>query len=70
MFKKIMLCTDFSENSDCAFPDALNLAKTYGAKLMIFHVIVERTYYYWRGYSRMDLPDISRSYEEKPFCVR
>ena len=47
MFKKILFCTDFSENSDYAFPYALNLAKTYKAKLLIFHAIVEQTFYYW-----------------------
>ena len=46
MFKKILFCTDFSENSDYAFPYALNLAKTYKAKLLIFHVMVEGTFYY------------------------
>lgn len=46
MFKKILFCADFSENSDYAFPYALNLAKTYKAKLLIFHVMVEGTFYY------------------------
>jgi nucleotide-binding universal stress UspA family protein len=46
MFKKILFCTDFSQNSDYAFPYALNLAKTYKAKLLIFHVMVEETFYY------------------------
>jgi hypothetical protein len=31
MFKKVLLCTDYSENSDCAFPYTLNLALTYRA---------------------------------------
>jgi nucleotide-binding universal stress UspA family protein len=47
MFKKILFCTDFSENSDYAFLYALNLAKTYKAKLLIFHAIVEQTFYNW-----------------------
>ena len=29
MFKKILFCTDFSENSHSAFTYALNLAKDY-----------------------------------------
>ena len=41
MFKKILFCTDFSENSDYAFTYALNLAKTYKGKLFILHVIPE-----------------------------
>lgn len=44
MFKKILFCIDFSENSDYAFPYAFNLAKTYKAKLLIFHVMVEGTF--------------------------
>jgi len=47
MFQKILFCTDFSANSDCAFPYALSLARTYRAKLLIFHVDVEKTYYYF-----------------------
>ncbi len=54
MFKKILFCTDFSENSDCAFPYALNLARTYGARLVIFHVMVERTFYYWSSPENRD----------------
>jgi nucleotide-binding universal stress UspA family protein len=47
MFKKILFCTDFSENSDHAFAYALNLTKTYNATLLILHVIVEPVSYYW-----------------------
>lgn len=38
MFKKILFCTDFSENSHYAFTYALDLAKTYKSSLVIFHV--------------------------------
>jgi nucleotide-binding universal stress UspA family protein len=38
MFKKILFCTDFSENSYWAFTYALNLAKNYNSKLFILHV--------------------------------
>jgi nucleotide-binding universal stress UspA family protein len=47
MFKKILFCTDFSENSDHAFAYTLNLTKTYDATLLILHVIIERASYYW-----------------------
>ena len=47
MFKKILFCTDFSENSDHAFSYAFNLATAYKATLLIFHVIVEPVCYYW-----------------------
>lgn len=38
MFKKILFCTDFSENSHYAFTYALDLAKTYKSSLLILHV--------------------------------
>ncbi len=38
MFKKILFCTDFSENSHYAFSYALNLAKTYKGELLILHI--------------------------------
>ncbi len=44
MFKKILFCTDFSENAHWAFTYALNLAKAYQAELLIFHVIPEPVY--------------------------
>ena len=47
MFKKILFCTDFSENSDHAFAYAFNLARAYDAMLLILHVIVEPVCYYW-----------------------
>jgi nucleotide-binding universal stress UspA family protein len=41
MFKNILFCTDFSEDSHWAFTYALDLAKTYKTKLLIFHVTPE-----------------------------
>jgi nucleotide-binding universal stress UspA family protein len=41
MFKKILFCTDFSENSHWAFTYALSLAKAFKSKLMILHVTPE-----------------------------
>jgi nucleotide-binding universal stress UspA family protein len=41
MFKKILFCTDFSEDSHWAFTYALHLAKTYKSKLLILHVTPE-----------------------------
>ena len=38
MFENILFCTDFSEDSHWAFTYALDLAKTYKANLLIFHV--------------------------------
>lgn len=39
MFKKILYCTDLSENSDVTFPYALDLAKKYQGYLIIAHII-------------------------------
>ncbi len=39
MFKKILFCTDLSENSDDTFPYALDLARKYQAFLFIAHII-------------------------------
>jgi universal stress protein A len=39
MPKKILFCTDFSENSRPALEYALDYAKTFGAELMILHII-------------------------------
>jgi len=41
MFKKILFCTDFSENAHWAFTYALNLAKHYKSKILILHVTPE-----------------------------
>lgn len=38
IFKKILFCTDFSENSHYAFTYALDLAKTYKSSLLILHI--------------------------------
>lgn len=41
VFKKILFCTDFSEDAHWAFTDALQLAKTFKSKLLILHVTPE-----------------------------
>ncbi|PLX83982.1 MAG: universal stress protein [Desulfuromonas sp.] len=40
-FRTILYATDFSESSDYAFESALSLAKKFGARLLILHVINE-----------------------------
>ena len=42
--KKILMATDFSENSRWALTYALSFAKKYDAKLYILHVIQQPTY--------------------------
>jgi nucleotide-binding universal stress UspA family protein len=37
--KKIAFCTDFSDNSDQAFEQALDLARKYHAQLFLVHVV-------------------------------
>ena len=44
MFRRILFCTDFSENAHLAFTYALNLAKTYERELLILHVAHEPFY--------------------------
>ncbi len=41
MFKKILFCTDFSEDAHWAFTYALHLSKTFNSKLLILHVTPE-----------------------------
>jgi len=46
MFKKILFCTDFSDNAHLAFTYALDLARTYQAKLLILHVTHDPIFVY------------------------
>ena len=39
MFKKILFCTDFSDDAHWAFTYALEIAKTFRSKLYILHVM-------------------------------
>ena len=41
MFKKILFCTDFSEDAHWAFTYAFNLAKAHKSKILILHVTPE-----------------------------
>jgi len=43
-YKKVLFCTDFSENSDCAFDYAFGVAKRDDAVLYILHVIPGNTH--------------------------
>lgn len=40
-YKKVLFCTDFSQNSDCAFDYAFGIAKRDDGILYILHVIPE-----------------------------
>ena len=50
-FKKILFCTDFSENADRAFVFAVNSAvRNTGCELHLLHVIPEPPAQFWKGY--------------------
>ncbi|HPT15932.1 MAG TPA: universal stress protein [Kiritimatiellia bacterium] len=50
-FKKILFCTDFSENADRAFVFAANTAvRNVGCELHLLHVIPEPPAQFWKGY--------------------
>jgi nucleotide-binding universal stress UspA family protein len=50
-FKKILFCTDFSDNADRAFVFAVNTAvRNPGAELHLLHVIPEPPAQFWKGY--------------------
>ena len=50
-FKKILFCTDFSENADRAFVFAVNSAvRNAGCELHLLHVIPEPPAQFWKGY--------------------
>lgn len=44
LFRKVLFCTDFSETSDHAFRYALEIAKTYGSSLIVFHAVQQPFY--------------------------
>ncbi len=51
IFKKILFCTDFSENSDIAFNYALNIAEgNPESELVIFHIVPEPDAQFWKSY--------------------
>ena len=50
-FRKILFCTDFSENADRAFVFAVNSAvRNVGCELHLLHVIPEPPAQFWKGY--------------------
>jgi nucleotide-binding universal stress UspA family protein len=50
-YRKILFCTDFSENADFAFDFAVDAAiRNVGCTLYLFHVIPEPDAQFWKGY--------------------
>jgi nucleotide-binding universal stress UspA family protein len=77
-YKKVLFCTDFSENSDCAFDYAFGIAKRDEAVLYILHVISVNprasyidnymTKEYWDGLKVTMREDIERKYNNQYLC--
>lgn len=65
-YKKVLFCTDFSENSDCAFDYAFGIAKRDGGVLYILHVIPANPDHYnlERCLTKKELEKINASLEE------
>jgi len=50
-FRRILFCTDFSDNADRAFIFAVNAAvRSVGSELHLLHVIPEPSAQFWKGY--------------------
>lgn len=50
-YRKILFCTDFSENADFAFDFAVDAAiRNIGCTLCLLHVIPEPDAQFWKGY--------------------
>lgn len=50
-FKKVLFCTDFSENADFAFNYAVDISAANGAsELYLLHVIPESESQFWKTY--------------------
>lgn len=50
-YRKILFCTDFSENADFAFDFAVDAAiRNVGSTLCLLHVIPEPDAQFWKGY--------------------
>ncbi|MDX9800107.1 MAG: universal stress protein [Spirochaetia bacterium] len=51
VFKKILFCADFSDNSEIAFKYALNIAEgNPECEIIIFHIVPEPDAQFWKSY--------------------
>lgn len=67
-FKKILVPTDFSESAKYALPFAIDLAKKYGAKIYLLHVvepIAVPVDFAWGTYSYPDIEKQLSGYVEE-----
>ncbi len=65
-YKKVLFCTDFSENSDCAFDYAFGVAKRDEGMLYILHVIpdIPNQYYSVFYSSKENFKKIKKAIQE------
>jgi nucleotide-binding universal stress UspA family protein len=65
-YKKVLFCTDFSENSDYAFDFAFGIAKRDGGLLYILHVLPDNSHQAFaeRYITKKDLEKIQKSIGE------
>jgi nucleotide-binding universal stress UspA family protein len=74
-YKRVLFCTDFSENSDCAFDYAFGIAKRDEAVLYILHIISinpHKSYIdnymtkeYWKTLKATIREDIDKKYDHQ-----
>lgn len=65
-YKKVLFCTDFSRNSDCAFDYAFGIAKRDEGMLYILHVIPEvQKYDLERHLTKRQLAKMEAAIEEE-----
>jgi universal stress protein A len=62
--KKILLCTDFSENSEPARLLAMDYAKAFGAQLIVVHAIDTTVFPSYVGWVTQEINDILARIEE------
>ena len=66
-FKKILVTTDFSENSFFAIPYAVDLAQKYDAEITLLHVIepiIAPADFAWGSYNLTEIEQKTRDYAE------
>lgn len=56
-FKKIVLCTDLSENANAAIPYAVELARRYDGTIFLVHIFEEDIYYASMAAGPIELPE-------------
>jgi nucleotide-binding universal stress UspA family protein len=67
-YKKVLFCTDFSENSDHAFEFAFGIAKRDKGLLYIFHVIPDNPYQKYAE-TYMTKEDLEKKQKDIEECV-